>query len=438
MFVCELRILAFFYLSIAGPQSLRFDAGNIMHHPITVDAQVSFLVSLLVLFTGYFINRHVTFLKRHSIPTPIVGGLIASGLVTVLHYSGISLVFDLPYQNTFMLLFFASLGLSANWTQLRLGGVKVAYFMGIATIFIIGQNAVGVQLSRFLGIDPLFGLVAGSITLSGGHGTGAAWAPILETNYGLSNAMEVAMACATFGLIAGGLIGGPIAQRLIKKHDLVATINVNPRHRIPSSKAQLIKKASLFEHITPNSITHTLFSLFICVVGALALDEWVHESNLIDAIIPNFVYALILGVLIANASVSNKLCRLHHSMVTFVGDISLKLFLAMALLNLQLWDLVDLALPILVILLIQTVFQTVFACWVTFRAMGKDYDAAVMASGHCGFGMGSTATAVMNMNAIVSRFSPSPQAFIVVPIVGAFFIDIINLLTLQMYLSFVS
>ena len=336
-----------------------------------------------------------------------------------------------------MLIFFASLGLSANWTQLRRGGVKVAYFMGVATIFIIGQNALGVQLSRTLGLDPLLGLVAGSITLTGGHGTGAAWAPILESNYGLSNVMEVAMACATFGLIVGGIIGGPVAKRLIENYNLAPKTEQDTAQPLRDSKVYLNTKDDLFMRITPNSVTHTLFSLFICVVGATTLDEWVRDFRFVSVVIPNFVYALLLGILITNISSSLNLCKLHHNAISFLGNVSLKLFLAMALLSLQLWDLVDLALPILVILLSQTLFQLLFAFWVTFRVMGKDYDAAVMASGHCGFGMGSTATAVMNMNTTVSRFIPSPQAFIVVPIVGAFFVDIINLLSLQFYLSFV-
>lgn len=406
-----------------------------MTNTLSIGALESFLIAIAVLFLGHFINSKIDLFKRYNIPEPIVGGLIVAFAITVLHFQGISLEFSLPLQNTFMLMFFSTVGLAANYTQLLKGGTKVFLFLAVASFYIIIQNAVGVGLASAMGLDPLMGLIAGSITLSGGHGTGAAWSQTFADTYQI-NTLELAMASATFGLIMGGIIGSPIAQRLIKKHNLESEygIGVNTHERFP-------ELVTYNEHeedkVTAKKVIEMLFILLICVVGSKYLSQFVNSFGVAWLKIPDFVYALFVGVFITNLCEVTKVRKIDTETVDILGTVSLSLFLAMALMSLKLWNIFDLAIPFLIILTVQTIVLALFSYFITFRAMGSNYDAAVMVGGHCGFGLGATPTAVMNMGSLVSRFGPSPQAFMVVPIVGAFFIDITNLIILQAYISFI-
>ena len=395
----------------------------------------SFLVAILVLFIGHSVNRHVAFFRKYNIPEPIVGGLIVAAIITVLHFNNISLEFTLSMQNTLMLMFFSTVGLAASYKLLLKGGSKVFIFLGIASLYIVIQNAVGVSLATALGLEPLMGLIAGSITLSGGHGTGAAWAQTFSEDYGI-NTLEFAMAAATFGLVMGGIIGGPVAQRLINKNNLVSSYGVGGNHH--KDHPDLVTYDQLEEdRVTAKSILEVLFILLLCVAGAKWIGTLVATMDISWLKMPDFVYALFIGVVITNITEVSRGYKINSESVDVLGTVSLSLFLAMALMNLKLWEIFDLAIPLLVILVTQTVILALFAYFVTFRLMGSNYDAAVMAGGHCGFGMGATPTAVMNMGALVTRTGPSPQAFMVVPIVGAFFIDIVNAIILQGYLSFI-
>lgn len=406
-----------------------------MNQVISVGPQESFLVAICVLFLGQFINTKLPILKRFNIPEPIVGGLIVAFSITVMHFKGIDLVFDLPLQNTFMLMFFATVGLAANYTQLIKGGAKVFIFLAVASVYILIQNGVGVSLASMLGLDPLMGLIAGSITLSGGHGTGAAWSQTFQEQYGLNNVLEIAMASATFGLVAGGIIGSPVAQRLIEKLGLESSYG-----RSNQSHQEFPELVTYNEHeedrVTAKKVVEGLSLILLCVTGASYLGEWVSTFGIKWLMIPDFVYALFIGVVITNLLEVTKVRKLDIETVDILGTVSLSLFLAMALMSLKLWNIFDLAIPFLVILLVQSIILAMFSYYVTFRVMGSNYDAAVIASGHCGFGLGATPTAVMNMGSIVNRHGPSPQAFMVVPIVGAFFIDIVNLVILQGCIAF--
>ena len=393
----------------------------------------SFLVAILVLFIGHSVNRHVAFFRKYNIPEPIVGGLIVAAIITGLHFNNISLEFTLSMQNTLMLMFFSTVGLAASYKLLLKGGSKVFIFLGIASLYIVIQNAVGVSMATALGLEPLMGLIAGSITLSGGHGTGAAWAQTFSEDYGI-NTLEFAMAAATFGLVMGGIIGGPVAQRLINKNNLVSSYGVGGNHH--KDHPDLVTYDQLEEdRVTAKSILEVLFILLLCVAGAKWVGTLVAAMDISWLKMPDFVYALFIGVVITNITEVSRGYKINSESVDILGTVSLSLFLAMALMNLKLWEIFDLAIPLLIILLTQTVILALFAYFVTFRLMGSNYDAAVMAGGHCGFGMGATPTAVMNMGALVTRTGPSPQAFMVVPIVGAFFIDIVNAIILQGYLS---
>ncbi|MEZ9819521.1 sodium/glutamate symporter [Shewanella sp. 10N.286.45.A1] len=395
----------------------------------------SFLVAILVLFIGHSVNRHVGFFKKYNIPEPIIGGLVVAAITTLLHFQNITLKFSLPMQNTLMLMFFSTVGLAASYKLLVKGGKKVFIFLGIASVYIIIQNAVGVSLATALGLEPLMGLVAGSITLSGGHGTGAAWSQTFAENYGMST-LEFAMAAATFGLVMGGIIGGPVAQRLIDKHKLESSYGIGGNHH--KDHPDLVTYDQLEEdRVTAKSVMETLFILLLCVAGARWIEHLVSVFNISWMKMPDFVYALFLGVVITNLTELTRGYKTNSECVDILGTVSLSLFLAMALMSLKLWEIFDLAIPLLIILLVQTAVLGFFAYFVTFKLMGSNYDAAVIAGGHCGFGMGATPTAVMNMGALVSRNGPSPQAFMVVPIVGAFFIDIVNLIVLQGYIGFI-
>ncbi|MCL1095336.1 sodium/glutamate symporter [Shewanella kaireitica] len=395
----------------------------------------SFLVAILVLFIGHSVNRHVGFFKKYNIPEPIIGGLVVAAITTLLHFQNITLKFSLPMQNTLMLMFFSTVGLAASYKLLAKGGKKVFIFLAIASVYIIIQNAVGVSLATALGLEPLMGLVAGSITLSGGHGTGAAWSQTFAENYGMST-LEFAMAAATFGLVMGGIIGGPVAQRLIDKHKLESSYGIGGNHH--KDHPDLVTYDQLEEdRVTAKSVMETLFILLLCVAGARWIEHLVSVFNISWMKMPDFVYALFLGVVITNLTELTRGYKTNSECVDILGTVSLSLFLAMALMSLKLWEIFDLAIPLLIILLVQTAVLGFFAYFVTFKLMGSNYDAAVIAGGHCGFGMGATPTAVMNMGALVSRNGPSPQAFMVVPIVGAFFIDIVNLIVLQGYIGFI-
>ncbi|WP_282175591.1 sodium/glutamate symporter [Vibrio nereis] len=407
-----------------------------MNQVISIGPLESFLVAISVLFLGHFINSKLPILKKFNIPEPIVGGLIVAVGITMMHFNGIDLEFSLPLQNVFMLMFFSTVGLAANYTQLMKGGAKVFLFLAIASFYIIIQNGVGVSMASALGLDPLMGLIAGSITLSGGHGTGAAWSQTFSENYGLTNTLEIAMASATFGLIIGGIIGSPVAQKLIDKNSFESEYG---RGTQTHQKFPEVITYNEYEEdkVTAKKVIEVLFILLICVTGAKYLEQWVSSFEVSWLMIPDFVYALFIGVFITNVLEVTKLHKVNAETVDILGTVSLSLFLAMALMSLKLWNIFDLAIPFLTILAVQSVVLGIFAYFVTFKVMGSNYDAAVMAGGHCGFGLGATPTAVMNMGSLVNKFGPSPQAFMVVPIVGAFFIDIVNLIILQGYISFI-
>ncbi len=404
------------------------------HTTVQINELESILAAMVVLFLGHFINNKIKIFKKYNIPESIVGGLLVAILITLFHFEGYNIEFHVTLQSLLMKMFFATVGLAASFKLLIKGGSRVLLFLGICTVFIIIQNAVGVGLATALGLKPLLGLIMGSITLSGGHGTGAAWSETFLNNYGM-HTLELSMACATFGLVMGGIIGGPIAQRLINKHQLKSSFGDSDNHHIEHPDLVTYSDKEQ-DRITAKNAIETLFILLICVASAAHIKAFVDSFHIGWLNIPDFVYALFVGVFITNLSETTKVYKINHETVDALGTISLSLFLAMALMSLHLWELMSLALPMLLILAVQTIVLGLFAYFVTFRLMGGDYDAAVIAGGHCGFGMGATPTAVMNMGALVSRNGPSPQAFMVVPIVGAFFIDIANLIVLQGYITF--
>ncbi|MEG2113620.1 MAG: sodium/glutamate symporter, partial [Hafnia sp.] len=301
----------------------------------------------------------------------------------------------------------------------------LSIFIFVVVGLLLVQNAIGIGMAKMLGLDPLMGLLAGSITLSGGHGTGAAWSKVFSERYGFENATEVAMACATFGLVLGGLIGGPVARYLVKHS---STPNGTPDDtEVPTA----FEKPYSGRMITSLVLIETLAMIAICLTAGHFIADFLRGTSFE---LPTFVCVLFVGVVLSNTMHAIGFYRVFERAVSVLGNVSLSLFLAMALMSLKLWELASLALPMLAILLAQTLVMALYAIFVTYRVMGKNYDAAVLAAGHCGFGLGATPTAIANMQAITDRFGPSHLAFLVVPMVGAFFIDIVNAIVIKLYL----
>ncbi len=404
------------------------------------------IAATVVLLVGRLMVAKIKFLQDFNIPEPVAGGLVAAAILYALHaVYGVSFKFEKPLQDAFMLIFFTSIGLSADFSRLKAGGFPLVIFTAIVGSFIMVQNTVGVGLASLFGLDPLIGLITGSITLTGGHGTAGAWGPDFEKNFGLTGATGLGMAAATFGLVAGGLIGGPVARRLINKMG-----------RKPLDEAAVKAQAAvyddddpgkstddLFEHpeqtrlITANSAVETLAMFAACLAFAEIMDGF--DSEYLKPFyldLPKFVWALFGGVILRNILTSVFKFNMFDRAIDVFGNASLSLFLAMALLNLKLWELTGLAGPVTVILLVQTVVMMLYATFVTYVLMGRNYDSAVLAAGHCGFGLGATPTAVANMQSITERFGPSHKAFLIVPMVGAFFVDFINVFILTGFVNF--
>ncbi|KYK72287.1 sodium/glutamate symporter [Aggregatibacter actinomycetemcomitans] len=385
-----------------------------------------------VLLLGYFLVKRISLLKSYNIPEPVVGGFLVAIILTVLYQGwGLSFMFDTNLQFTMMLVFFSSIGLSANFARLVKGGKPLIIFVIAATLLITVQNIVGVTGSVLLGIDPAYGLIAGSVTLTGGHGTGAAWAGKLTELFHLEGALELAMACATFGLVSGGIIGGPVARHLLGK----MKHGENPESDDVDDVQEAFEHPTYQRKITTRSLIETITMMTCCLLIGQFLDA--HTKGTVIEL-PTFVWCLFTGVVIRNSLTHIFKFNVADSAVDVLGNVGLSLFLAIALMSLKLWQLAGLALPVMVILAIQVVLMAVFAVYVTYRIMGKDYDAVVLSAGHCGFGLGATPTAVANMQAVTSRFGPSHKAFLIVPMVGAFFIDLVNASVLKVFLFVVS
>jgi glutamate:Na+ symporter, ESS family len=394
---------------------------------VEFDLISTLLVSMVVLFLGRFLVAWVPVLRRLNIPAPVVGGgLMALLLALVDGLLYVKLGFNLGLKDTLLLMFFTTVGLAADARMLVKGGPRLLLFLGISVVLIAVQNAIGLGASRLLDLHPVVGLLGGSITLVGGHGTGAAYAGRLGETMNLQGAMELTMACATAGLVIGAVLGGPLAEFLLKRYKLTG----------PTLVAAEAESAALAaapdDAVSASSLINTLFVVLVCLAGGKVLVGLMAGTGFI---LPDFVFSLLLGVVIRNATSFTRSFRLSDATVDVVGGVALSLFLVMALMTMRLLDLVNLAGPLLLILAAQTVAVALYAAVVTFRVMGRNYDAAIMAAGQVGFGMSSTACALAIMKSVTERHGPSPLAFIIVPMVGAFFIDITNAFIIQAFLT---
>ena len=395
---------------------------------VEFDLVSTLLVSMVVLFLGRFLVAWVPVLRRLNIPAPVVGGgLIALVLALVDGLLHVKLGFNLGLKDTLLLMFFTTVGLAADARMLVKGGPRLLLFLGISVVLIAVQNAIGLGASRLLDLHPVVGLLGGSITLVGGHGTGAAYAGRLGETMNLQGAMELTMACATAGLVIGAVLGGPLAEFLLKRYKLTG-----PTLVAAEAESMALAAAAPDDAVTASSLINTLFVVLLCLAGGKVLVGLMAGTGFI---LPDFVFSLLLGVVIRNATSFTRSFRMSDVTVDVVGNVALSLFLVMALMTMRLLDLVNLAGPLLVILVAQTVVVALYAALVTFRVMGRNYDAAIMAAGQVGFGMSSTACALAIMKSVTERHGPSPLAFIIVPMVGAFFIDITNAFIIQAFLT---
>ena len=398
-----------------------------------IGAFASFNIAIMVLAAGKLLHRRCPPLRAFNIPEPVASGLLVSVVVGGLHaVSGLELSFNLAVRDFLLLYFFAGIGLNADIRTLRRGGWPLLILLAATLVYIVLQNLTGVAMASLLGLDPLVGLLTGSVSLVGGHGTAIAWGPRFAELHGVQSAVEIGTASATFGLILSALMGGPIARILIRR---LPTPELQPDAE--ALRDPMAETARPGPPITSFQLLATLFWLNVC----LGLGQLIHDGlENLGRSLPLFVCALFAGILL-----TNTLPRLvpipwpaHSKALAVVSDVALGVFLAMSLMSLQLWTLQGLGGPLLLILAVQFLVAFAYALLVVFRVMGRDYPAAVLCAGFGGFALGATPTAMANMAAVTQRYAPAPKAFLILPLVSGFFVDISNSLIIQRFITWLT
>jgi ESS family glutamate:Na+ symporter len=398
-----------------------------------IGAFASFNIAIMVLAAGKLLHRRCPPLRAFNIPEPVASGLLVSVVVGGLHaVSGLELSFNLAVRDFLLLYFFAGIGLNADIRTLRRGGWPLLILLAATLVYIVLQNLTGVAMASLLGLDPLVGLLTGSVSLVGGHGTAIAWGPRFAELHGVQSAVEIGTASATFGLILSALMGGPIARILIRR---LPTPELQPDAE--ALRDPMAETARPGPPITSFQLLATLFWLNV----SLGLGQLIHDGlENLGRSLPLFVCALFAGILL-----TNTLPRLvpipwpaHSKALAVVSDVALGVFLAMSLMSLQLWTLQGLGGPLLLILAVQFLVAFAYALLVVFRLMGRDYPAAVLCAGFGGFALGATPTAMANMAAVTQRYAPAPKAFLILPLVSGFFVDISNSLIIQRFITWLT
>ncbi|MCI5617825.1 MAG: sodium/glutamate symporter [Ruminococcus sp.] len=391
---------------------------------ITLDMYQTVAVAVVVLMIGNFLKKKISFLQRFCIPSPVIGGLLFAIFTLILYATGIAVIdFDDTLKEVCMVLFFTSVGFQANLKVLKSGGKALIVFLVLVVALMIGQNFASIGLANVLGLDSLTGMTTGSIPMIGGHGTAGAFGPVLE-DFGVSGATTVCTAAATFGLIAGSLMGGPIGNRLIKKHNLLDTIKTEDDSFLVEEEEKHERHFSMY--------APAVFQLIIAVGIGTIVSELL---SLTGMTFPIYIGAMIVAAIMRNIGEYTGKITIHMGEINDLGGICLSLFLGIAMITLKLWQLADLALPLVILLAGQAVLMFLFAYFVVYNIMGRDYDAAVIAAGTCGFGMGATPNAMANMQAICDKYAPSVKAYLIIPIVGSLFADFLNSLTITFFIN---
>ena len=388
-------------------------------------------LAVIILILGRFLRKKVKFFETYCIPSPVVGGFLFAIINLILRKTNLVIFeFDNTLQSFFMTLFFTSIGFNASWRLLKVGGKKVVMFLIMAVTLVILQNIVAVGVGYLTGVDPLIALLTGSTAMTGGHGTAAAMAPIVE-ELGHTGAKSVAIAAATFGLIAGSSLGGPLANRLIKgkKLEVVAEKVDNEKMR---------NDEFLFNNDVRKLDGENFAKAFFLILLSMFIGSYV--STFLNQFLnfPNYIGPMIVAAVLRNISDNTTKFDLHYEEVHILEDVSLNLFLGMAMISLRLWELSSVAGQLAVLLLAQALLAWVFIYFVTFRFMGRNYDAAVLSAGHVGFGLGATPNGIANMQSVCDKYKHSHIAFFVMPIVGALFIDFFNVAIISGFFSFLS
>lgn len=391
---------------------------------IPLNMYLTLALAVLVLYLGAFLKKKINFLEKFCIPAPVIGGIIFAIVSSVLHATGVvEFTFDETLKNVCMIIFFTSVGFQANFKILRKGGVGLVVFLICVLVLIISQNGLAIGMSKLLKIDPLVGLCTGSIPMVGGHGTAGAFGLVLE-DLGLKGATTLSTAAATFGLVMGSLMGGPIGRALIEKHKLLDTAVKEDASVLIEEGAKHHRKASMY--------APAAYQIAIAMGVGTIISELLSKTGMT---FPIYIGAMIMAAIMRNVSEYSGKYTVHMGEINDIGGICLSLFLGIAMVTLKLWQLADLALPLFVLLIAQTLFMALFSYFIVFNVMGRNYDAAVLAAGTCGFGMGATPNAMANMQAITAKYAPSVQAYILVPIVGSMFADFINTLVVTFFIN---
>ncbi|MGG0796315.1 sodium/glutamate symporter [Brevibacillus laterosporus] len=372
-------------------------------------------LAVALLVVGSYLVKKAGFLQKFYIPAPVVGGLLFAIIATSLKAMGLlEIILDTSLQSLFMLTFFTTVGLGASFKLIKLGGKLLIIYWIACGFLALAQNVIGVSLASLFGIHPLIGMMAGSVSMEGGHGAAGAFGQTLE-DMGIQSALAIGIAAATFGLVAGGLVGGPTVKYLISKYDLKPT-EIEDEIETVEEKAQPIT-------------TNTFFTQVLLITFCMAVGTYLGElfTSATGFVLPSYVGAMFVAVIARNIVDKCNPNAIDMKSINLISDVTLGIFLSMALMSIKLWEVADLALPMLLIVFVQVVFIVLFGIFILFRLLGKNYDAAVMVAGFTGHGLGATPNAMANMAAVTERFGPSRKAYLVVPVVGAFLIDVFGM-----------
>ena len=391
---------------------------------LSLDMYQTMGLAVVVLLFGSWLKKKVRFLNKYCVPAPVVGGLIYAVIMFVLYtYGVVEISYDETIKNICMVIFFTSVGFQANIRILKKGGVSLIIFLVIVVGMIFAQNGLAILIAKLMGLDPMIGLCTGSIPMVGGHGTSGAFGPILE-DFGITGATTLCTAAATFGLVGGSLMGGPLGEALIRKKDLLKTMeNEDPAVLVEEGKKHH-RQVSMYAAAT--------YQLAIAI-GVGTVISWLLSKT--GMTFPVYIGAMIVAAFMRNFGEMTGKLTIHMGEINDIGGICLSIFLGIAMITLKLWQLANLALPMVFLLFAQLLLMFIVARFVVFNLMGRNYDAAVLAAGTCGFGMGATPNAMANMQVLSEKYGPSVKAYILVPIVGSMFADFLNSLIITLFIN---
>ena len=391
---------------------------------IQLDMYQTLAAAVLVLLLGNYLKKKIYFLQKFCIPAPVIGGLIFAIMTCICYVTGIAeFSFDDTLREVCMVFFFTSVGFQANLKVLKSGGKSLIVFLGLVIVLIILQNLTAVGLAKLLNLNPLIGMCTGSIPMVGGHGTAGAFGPGLE-DLNIKGATTICTAAATFGLIFGSLIGGPLGKRLIEKHSLLNTA-------ANDDDSLLVEDEKKHERHT-NMYADAVFQLILAIGVGTIFTMLLTKTGLT---FPIYIGAMLAAALMRNICEYTGIATIHMGEINDLGGISLSLFLGMAMITLRLWELASLALPLVILLAAQVLLIIIFTYVIEFNIMGRDYDAAILVSGTCGFGTGATPNAMANMQAVCDQYVPSIKAYLLIPLVGSLFADFLNSLVITFFIN---